>query len=1064
MSWDWEPNSFLKGFEQLSSTLSAFVYRSNASPSTDSRNLSGCDEQDPLPFSNAVAFGIVFLLVIMSGLFSGLTLGLLGLDITGLDIIAHSEDKVAAANARKIIPVRKNGNRLLCTLLLGNVAVNSMLAILMANLTSGMTGFLVSTAVIVVFGEILPQASCSRYALPIGARTANVVKFLMFLLLPLAYPLAYALDWILGDEMGTIHSKQELRRLLQIHVREGALKKVEGDVVAGALKFRNKPLSKVMTQKQDCFMLNQNEVLDYATILEISNSGFSRIPVYNKTDSDIVGVLVTKDLIFVDPEDAMPLRQFLKVFGRHVERFFADDTCGDALHRFKLGRAHLGLVVGHDAIAGEQNADSPEGPMRHQGVSSALLNKHGQQNLQYELQGIVTLEDVIEEILQDEIVDETDVYIDMHHKEEREYVESEEAVLPPEQYRSSEEGGPGDSRILDRDSLALDENNSRDDILLGEEGAGGGLKPGKSLLEAGPRELQQRRVISNESSNSMEQYPSKDDVEELLQARAQLRKSESRPILEATASVLLSPVASVVGALNQLPGAGYSGSARESPRQGAAAAPEDLVRAGSSSTSNGTPGAMLYERGAAADGIVVGSGPAASSSLRTAGDNYAGVSRERSEDSFSIGKTSAVGTTSTPGFGAAAHAPGGSAEMSADASVVESSESRAGGARLQPVGGMMKHGVRRGKRRKQDITKLRFFNPQIRGDALLPQEVDVLVSHLLENYAGPRLLAHSPGTTQGVGSGGGHPHSASTPNSPNPPAVHFSEQDDEGVAPYASPWLSQRWRNDDERNEGRSRWISRHALNWLLIERGNVETLYRHAPVRCPRPDAEDWVYKRGEPADFMTIILTGVVMIVVGRDGFQQECGAFSVLGIDTLAGPGFQPDFSAALWSDVVTLVRISRAVYAEAQELDQKGAIPLVEPAVNARIKRATKQAEVASGSLEPATSSSARDRVHSRDHPRVARQVTKDNYDHAFSPKSAFDNDGDDDLSPDKRRELQLSRGENKPSSASHRDTSSKEKVGHNSSFLGSLFSAFEPRKRSKLASAAAEVPAQPSRML
>lgn len=67
---------------------------------------------------------------------------------------------------------------------------------------------------------------------------------------------------------------------------------------------------------------------------------------YGNSDNDVIGVVVTKDLIFVDPEDAMPLREFLKVFGRPVERFMMDDTCGEALSRFKRGRnTHLGRVV-----------------------------------------------------------------------------------------------------------------------------------------------------------------------------------------------------------------------------------------------------------------------------------------------------------------------------------------------------------------------------------------------------------------------------------------------------------------------------------------------------------------------------------------------------------------------------------------------------------------------------------------------------------------------------------------------------------------------------------------------
>jgi metal transporter CNNM len=114
-----------------------------------------------------VEYIFVVVLVSMSAFFSGLTLGLLGLDKIGLQIVMSGEDKKMADNARRIAPIRENGNLLLCTLLLGNVAVNSYLSILLSTLTTGTTGFLVSTFLILIFGEIIPQATCSRYALTV---------------------------------------------------------------------------------------------------------------------------------------------------------------------------------------------------------------------------------------------------------------------------------------------------------------------------------------------------------------------------------------------------------------------------------------------------------------------------------------------------------------------------------------------------------------------------------------------------------------------------------------------------------------------------------------------------------------------------------------------------------------------------------------------------------------------------------------------------------------------------------------------------------------------------------
>jgi metal transporter CNNM len=108
---------------------------------------------------------IVVVLICFSALFSGLTLGLMGLDKVGLQIVlgaGNMEDatdiqKYQAKCAESIQPIREDGNGLLCTLLLGNVAVNAMLSILMADMTSGLMGFLISTIVIVIFGEIIPQ-------------------------------------------------------------------------------------------------------------------------------------------------------------------------------------------------------------------------------------------------------------------------------------------------------------------------------------------------------------------------------------------------------------------------------------------------------------------------------------------------------------------------------------------------------------------------------------------------------------------------------------------------------------------------------------------------------------------------------------------------------------------------------------------------------------------------------------------------------------------------------------------------------------------------------------------
>ena len=119
---------------------------------------------------------VMVVLILLSGIFSGLTLGLMGLDTTLLQVIAEGGDEEERKQAKTIMPLRESGNLLLCTLLIGNTLVNTCISIIMADITSGLVGALTATAIIVVVGEISPQAACSRYGLQIGSKLVPLVQ------------------------------------------------------------------------------------------------------------------------------------------------------------------------------------------------------------------------------------------------------------------------------------------------------------------------------------------------------------------------------------------------------------------------------------------------------------------------------------------------------------------------------------------------------------------------------------------------------------------------------------------------------------------------------------------------------------------------------------------------------------------------------------------------------------------------------------------------------------------------------------------------------------------------
>merc|ERR1719367_1361396 len=128
---------------------------------------------------------------------------------------SDKEAKQQALWAKRILPLRQDGNTLLCTVLLGNVMVNSYMAILLESMWSGTMAVIASTLLIVTFGEIIPQSLCYKHGLRIGAALTPLLRVFWLLLLPLSKPFAFILDGVLGEEIGHVLDKQQLlgRRL-----------------------------------------------------------------------------------------------------------------------------------------------------------------------------------------------------------------------------------------------------------------------------------------------------------------------------------------------------------------------------------------------------------------------------------------------------------------------------------------------------------------------------------------------------------------------------------------------------------------------------------------------------------------------------------------------------------------------------------------------------------------------------------------------------------------------------------------------------------------------------------
>eukprot|EP00835_Amoeboradix_gromovi_P005356 NODE_495_length_7749_cov_0.107974.p4 type:complete len:312 gc:universal NODE_495_length_7749_cov_0.107974:1419-2354(+) len=241
-------------------------------------------------------------LVLLGGIFAGLTIGLLSLDVTNLQVLIDSGDPQQKKYAKKILPLRKKGHWLLSTLLISNVIVNETLPILTESLyTGGWISVAVSSGLIVIFGEIIPQAVCSRYGLAIGAYFAWFVNLLMYLLAFITWPIAMLLDWLLGPHIGYNYRRQELKALVGLLHHAQSQYKLESDevqIIQSVLDLRDKKVFDIMTPIDNVYMISVDSVINDDLLKDIANAGHSRIPVYRGIQKgSIIGMILVKSLI-----------------------------------------------------------------------------------------------------------------------------------------------------------------------------------------------------------------------------------------------------------------------------------------------------------------------------------------------------------------------------------------------------------------------------------------------------------------------------------------------------------------------------------------------------------------------------------------------------------------------------------------------------------------------------------------------------------------------------------------------------------------------------------------------
>jgi metal transporter CNNM len=252
---------------------------------------------------------------------------------------------------------------------------------------------ILSVSLVLIFGEIVPSAifTGSR-KLQLAAHFAEFTQFLIWIFFPIAKPISMLLDYIIDHEETKIYSRQELAAFVSVQhsLANGTTDSLSGDevmIVHGLLKMSTQCVANIMTPIEQVFTLQSNTVLDQNKLGDILRQGFSRIPIYEGNDcGNTRGYLLVKKLIVVDPNDKRLVSSFSLKRPLVVHPKL---SLLELLNQFQQGT--------HLAVASRNPAKTIENLDNNQPLigDSRVI-------------GIITLEDVFEELLQEEIEDEHD--------------------------------------------------------------------------------------------------------------------------------------------------------------------------------------------------------------------------------------------------------------------------------------------------------------------------------------------------------------------------------------------------------------------------------------------------------------------------------------------------------------------------------------------------------------------------------------------------------------------------------------------------------------------------------
>lgn len=339
---------------------------------------------------------LILLVILGSGLFSGMEAALFSVPQSRVLMLAEQKKKGSQA----LLKIKENLSRAVIVIVIANNIINIVGSIFVGVLGARVLGnnllglvSAVLTILIIIFGEILPKTIGENYSEKISLRIAPVLVFMITLLGPIVWLLEKITKRFI--RVKKIVSEEELQMLSELGHLEGSIEEDERDIIQKVFTLNDMTAYDIMTPRTVVTGFQKDVIIGDAA-KEVYDLNNSRLPIYNESMDDIIGLCYRKHLLIAlaKDEDSRTIESF-----KHDVLYVSEDIrVDDLLQLFLVRREQIAVVK-----------DEFEGTS-----------------------GIVTMEDVLEQLV-GEIVDEDDEVVDTRVQAQQEAAQSDLVVEESEE-------------------------------------------------------------------------------------------------------------------------------------------------------------------------------------------------------------------------------------------------------------------------------------------------------------------------------------------------------------------------------------------------------------------------------------------------------------------------------------------------------------------------------------------------------------------------------------------------------------------------------------------------------